>query len=474
MPHQFAMALLNEDFNSGFPAGWTAVDNEGNGVIWSVPTQGPGNITGGTGEAAGASSDAVGPAEFDTALISPVITGFGPNVVLSYVANYQNFGFLDFLDTDISTDGGATWTTVLSWNEDHGGFFGPPGEQVVLNLDAAIGDAESFQVRWRYYDPNSGDFDWYAQIDDVSVVSDQVLQDCPWLTVAPSSGTVPGFTSSVATVTLDATTTLPGVYNCELIVTSNAVNTPRVVVPVEMTVADLTPPEIVCSAVEVGPDADLTAVDSQSKGQIKWKVKDDKKGVYEINFSASDDLSSNVLVEAVLDVGCQQVPVVDGQVVAIMCKQELCKVDLHQGMLYVKGVDVKLVVTATDEVGNVAVCETVICESDDPAARDAVSQQEPEVQSPKRTGIARISPNPFNPRTTVSFSLEKDQRVSVRIYDTRGRLVTTLVDEMRAPGTYEVTWEGQSISGGGAPSGVYFAHFQSGSTVETRKITLLK
>jgi hypothetical protein len=240
-----------------------------------------------------------------------------------------------------------------------------------------------------------------------------------------------------------------------------------------MTVADVTPPVVACTATEVGPDYEVDW-GTNSKGQIKWKVKEDKKGVYEINFSASDDLDPSVVVEAVLDVGCQQVPVENGQVVAIMCKQELCKVENHQGMLYAKGVDVQLVVTATDAAGNVGICETVICGSPDPTAPDTVFQKEPDVQAPKRTGIAKISPNPFNPRTTVSFSLEQDQRVSVRIFDTRGRLVTTLVDEVRAPGTYEVIWEGQSASGGGAPSGVYFAHFQSGSTVETRKITLLK
>jgi len=239
-----------------------------------------------------------------------------------------------------------------------------------------------------------------------------------------------------------------------------------------MTVADISPPEVVCSATEVGPDADYSMNEFGDRGKPKWKVKDDKKGIYEINFSASDDLSENLVVEAVLDVGCQQIPVENGQVVAIMCKQNQCMVREHQGMIWVNGVDVTLIVTATDEVGNVGSCETVICGSGDPAAPDTVFKSEP--VSPKRTGISAISPNPFNPRTTVSFELERDQRVSVRIFDTRGRLVTTLVDEMRTPGTHEVIWEGRSSNGGGVPSGVYFALFESGSVQETRKITLLK
>ncbi|MDX1450905.1 MAG: choice-of-anchor J domain-containing protein, partial [Acidimicrobiia bacterium] len=174
LPHNYAIQVFSEDFNAGFPAGWSTVDNTGSGVIWQVPAQGGGNYTGGSGDAAGASSDFVGPAEYDTGLISSVISGYGPNVVLSYVANYQNFANRDFLDVDISTDGGANWTTVFSWNEDHGGFFGPPGEAVNIPLDAALGGASSFQVRWHWYNPQSGDFDWYAQIDDVSIVSDEV------------------------------------------------------------------------------------------------------------------------------------------------------------------------------------------------------------------------------------------------------------------------------------------------------------
>ena len=83
------------------------------GVIFEVPAQGGGNYTGGTGDAAGANSDFIGPADYDTELRTPAISGFGPNVVLTYTANYQNFGNADFLNLDVSTDGGTNWTTVL-------------------------------------------------------------------------------------------------------------------------------------------------------------------------------------------------------------------------------------------------------------------------------------------------------------------------------------------------------------------------
>jgi hypothetical protein len=172
-PGYLFVAGLAEDFNGATfpPTGWSVVDDAGNGVVWmNVADSGEsGNFTGGTGDAASVSSDAFGTAEFDTSLISPPVPAASGGK-LSYVANYQNYGNLDFLDVDISIDGGA-WTNVLSWNEDHGGMRAAPGETVNLDVTPLLAGATSYQLRWHYYDPNTGDWDWYAQIDDVSIGS---------------------------------------------------------------------------------------------------------------------------------------------------------------------------------------------------------------------------------------------------------------------------------------------------------------
>ena len=163
-------------FGSGIPTGiWSVVDNESNGVVWTdVASSGEaGNYTGGTGDAASVSSDAVGTAEFDTELLSNSFSlASATSASLEYLVNYQNFGGLDFLDVDISTNGGTSWTTLLSWNEDHGGFRATPGEMVSIDLAAYLGQSD-VMLRWRYYDPNTGDFDWYAQVDDVGLVCDE-------------------------------------------------------------------------------------------------------------------------------------------------------------------------------------------------------------------------------------------------------------------------------------------------------------
>ncbi|MDY7079861.1 MAG: S8 family serine peptidase [Chloroflexota bacterium] len=161
---------LIEDFENGVPpAGWSVVDNAGNGLVWTtIAGSGEsGNYTGGSGDAASCSSDVAGTLDFDTELRTPVIgVASLPTTTLHYLANYQNLAGSDYLTVGISVDGGA-WQTVLSWNENHGTFRGTPGEAVALDLSTQLAGATDLQISWRYYDPNSDDWDWYAQIDQV-------------------------------------------------------------------------------------------------------------------------------------------------------------------------------------------------------------------------------------------------------------------------------------------------------------------
>jgi hypothetical protein len=160
-----------EAFDSFPPSGWTVATNEPAGPQWSDLTAcgESGNYTNGSGGVACVSSDNFGTAEFDTSLLSPSFDLSGvPSATLSYTANYQNLASFDFLDLDISTDGGSTWTTLLSWNSDMGSFRAQPGVDVNIDLAAYTGQS-NLQVRWRYYDPNTGDWGWYAQIDNVAL-----------------------------------------------------------------------------------------------------------------------------------------------------------------------------------------------------------------------------------------------------------------------------------------------------------------
>ena len=95
--------------------------------------------------------------------------------------------------------------------------------------------------------------------------------------------------------------------------------------------------------------------------------------------------------------------------------------------------------------------------------------------SPAPIGAAlRAYPNPFNPLTNISFRVEKDARVSLRIYDVHGRLVRTLVDELMAAGPKRLTWDGRDDLGRAMASGAYYLRLQGGGTQVSRTINLLK
>ena len=168
---QFACNTPPEGFSSGVPSGWSVVDGAGQGLVWgSLASCGEaGNYTGGAGGAACVSSDLTGSREFDTELRSPVFSLAGAtSASLDFNASYQNFAGSDFLDVDISTNGGASWTTLVRWNEDHGAFRSTPGEFARIDLSPFLG-MSNLRLRWRYYDPNAGDWDWYAQLDNIKL-----------------------------------------------------------------------------------------------------------------------------------------------------------------------------------------------------------------------------------------------------------------------------------------------------------------
>lgn len=78
-------------------------------------------------------------------------------------------------------------------------------------------------------------------------------------------------------------------------------------------------------------------------------------------------------------------------------------------------------------------------------------------------------PNPFNPTTTIKFSVQKSQFVTLKVIDILGREITTLVNEEKAPGTYRVKFDGSNLT-----SGIYFYHIQMGSFSKTKKLILIK
>jgi hypothetical protein len=81
----------------------------------------------------------------------------------------------------------------------------------------------------------------------------------------------------------------------------------------------------------------------------------------------------------------------------------------------------------------------------------------------------RNYPNPFNVRTTISYSLQTAADVAIDIFDIQGRKVASLMKYHHQPGNYRITWIAEDI-----PSGVFFYRLQAGNCSETGKMVLLK
>jgi hypothetical protein len=83
-------------------------------------------------------------------------------------------------------------------------------------------------------------------------------------------------------------------------------------------------------------------------------------------------------------------------------------------------------------------------------------------------------PNPFNPTTSIRFTLGSAGQVNLMIFDAGGRLVRTLVDDTMAAGPHDTLWDGRDDHGRLVGSGVYFYRIETGSLVASRKMVLLK
>ncbi|MBN2413901.1 VCBS repeat-containing protein [candidate division KSB1 bacterium] len=93
---------------------------------------------------------------------------------------------------------------------------------------------------------------------------------------------------------------------------------------------------------------------------------------------------------------------------------------------------------------------------------------------PQAYSLEQNYPNPFNAETTIGFSLPGNSDISLKIYNTKGQLIRTLVDHNKPPGNYKVVWDGKNESGLPAASGTYLYVMKSNFFKKVLKAVLLK
>ncbi len=93
---------------------------------------------------------------------------------------------------------------------------------------------------------------------------------------------------------------------------------------------------------------------------------------------------------------------------------------------------------------------------------------------PLVTELTGNYPNPFNPNTSINFSLSNVGHVTLDVYNLRGQKVNTLVDETMQPGYHTVNWDGRDKNDRPVASGIYFYRMQTGEYTYIRKMMLIK
>ncbi|MEF3693780.1 MAG: T9SS type A sorting domain-containing protein [Candidatus Cloacimonadota bacterium] len=93
---------------------------------------------------------------------------------------------------------------------------------------------------------------------------------------------------------------------------------------------------------------------------------------------------------------------------------------------------------------------------------------------PPAAQISANYPNPFNPSTTIEFSIPQTGQVNLCIYNIRGQRVKNLQNSVMERGYHRVVWDGRDTNNCNVASGIYFIKLESGGKTSIRKAMLLK
>ena len=89
--------------------------------------------------------------------------------------------------------------------------------------------------------------------------------------------------------------------------------------------------------------------------------------------------------------------------------------------------------------------------------------------TPNNYNLGAAYPNPFNPITTIDYSIKESGLTNIVVYNLHGQVVAELVNEYKDFGNYEVQWNASNVS-----SGVYFIHMSINGFTSNQKVMLIK
>ena len=154
--------------------------------------------------------------------------------------------------------------------------------------------------------------------------------------------------------------------------------------------------------------------------------------------------------------------------------------DITEGQLQAGETDdIRVTLDATDMVEGTYEAEVLVVNNAGPSIAVPVTlivnETGTEVEVvPASVFLSRNHPNPFNPKTSISFGLPESKNARLAVYDPAGRLVRMLVNGPLAEGIHAYEWDGRDESGEAVASGVYFAKLNAGEIKLHQKMVLLK
>ncbi len=107
--------------------------------------------------------------------------------------------------------------------------------------------------------------------------------------------------------------------------------------------------------------------------------------------------------------------------------------------------------------------------SDASVGGTGIADRDGSAARPRTLSLSQNYPNPFNPSTRIEYSVPAGGKVRLEVFNLQGRLVSTLVDEVKSPGLYTAAFDGSGLR-----SGTYVCRVEMGSKVRTKKMTLIK
>lgn len=144
------------------------------------------------------------------------------------------------------------------------------------------------------------------------------------------------------------------------------------------------------------------------------------------------------------------------------------------------GTTVSYYITATNNNGKIISKPLVAPEGYfktliDPGGVTGVEEKEIAGELPGEFTLSQNYPNPFNPSTTIQFSLTKNVNVMLQIFNIRGQLVNTLLNQTFTAGSHSIDWHGRDEKGTLQPSGIYFYRITIDDQIEkSRQMVLLR